>query len=387
MKDDISWTLLAKHLAGECSEEEQARIRRWREGDPTREALLEELRQVWQMTDDASSPESWDTQALWERVEEQTQEEEAEGEFTTPSDAQAPDTPAPDAEVAASPPRRTSARRSFAWRAMTIGAVVFVLATAVTFWLESPGEGLLAPDAGSEAKTFATKDGQRATLRLADDTRVQLNVDSRLTVPATFGKGRRTVELEGEAFFEVATDSARPFIVRTGEATTRVLGTAFDVNAYPDEGETRVVVTEGRVALRAGDSSAVRKEAARGEAARNDESDVVLTKRQMGRVLRGGEQVVREERAPDRHLAWMDGRLVFEEAPFETVVRRLERWYDLEISLETGTSPPPGHLNARFAEDQPLGEVLNVVATAFRIEYERHRTRVAFHFPERSRSP
>jgi ferric-dicitrate binding protein FerR (iron transport regulator) len=73
------------------------------------------------------------------------------------------------------------------------------------------------------------------------------------------------------------------------------------------------------------------------------------------------------------HLAWMDGELVLKKVPFRQVVQKLERWYDLEISLEFGEKGfPDGHLNARFSENQNLSEVLKVVTTAFKTTYERH---------------
>ncbi len=233
------------------------------------------------------------------------------------------------------------------------------------------------PDLGSrtasvqEADTFTTHESERAIIRLTDGTRVQLNVDSRLTVPPDFGHITRTIELKGEAFFEVATDSTRPFVVHSREVTTRVLGTAFDVNAYPEEEETQVVVSEGKVSLRThadadGD----------GEEDRSSEEGVVLTKQQMARITRGGTRIFRQKSDLVQHLAWMEGHLVLRKAPFEEVVRKVERWYDLEISLAEGMEIPPGHLNSRFAEDQPLDEVLSVVATAFGLEYQRRQKHV-----------
>lgn len=280
-------------------------------------------------------------------------------------------------------PARDRAGLSFFSRQATwAGAVALMIVAMVLFWLQ--GERRAAP--ASEAKTFATQKGQRASLRLPDGTRVRLNVDSRLIVPATFGEESRAVHLEGEAFFEVAEDATRPFDVRAGGAVTRVLGTAFDVNAYPEDVETKVVVTEGRVVLRADGLP----QADDPSATRGDATDVVLTKDQMGQVRRGGERVMRRELAVNHpHLAWLDGQLVFEKAPFSEVARKLERWYSITISLEDGTAPPSGRLNARFAEDQPLREVLSVVATAYGLDYERDKQRVIFTHAEnkKARSP
>ena len=330
------------------------------------------------MTGPPASPEKapWDTEALWEQVQKNTAREE-------PRQPQAKDAPAErDTDASARkadvrlPRRRASARPSsvrpfFVRRRVVTGVAALFIAALGALWLY--GSSASAP----EAKTFATQEGQRAVVRLTDGTRVHLNVDSRLTLLANFGAARRGVRLEGEAFFEVAKDSARPFVVHAGGATTRVLGTAFDVSAYPDDDGARVVVKEGRVVLRSDQPSPATQE-------------VVLTRRQMGQLLRSGERVVRKGLDVSRHLAWTKGQLVFENAPFKEVARKLERWYGLTVVLKDTAAPPRGHLNARFAEDQPLSDVLSVVATAFHLEYERapNRKNVTFAaVPEPSLTP
>jgi ferric-dicitrate binding protein FerR (iron transport regulator) len=116
----------------------------------------------------------------------------------------------------------------------------------------------------------------------------------------------------------------------------------------------------------------------------------VLTRGQQGRLLQSGEQVVNQGVGVAAQLAWMNGRLVFEDASFEEVARKLERWYGLTVTLEDRAgAPPPGHLNAQFAKDQPLSDVLSVVATAFGLEHERAEPkRVTFAAaPEPSKRP
>lgn len=380
MNDDISWDLLAKYFFDECSEEEAAKVQAWIEEDPRREILLEELDLVWRMTRDAPSPESWDVEALWNRVEKQTREQEAAADRSAKPSGD-PSRKAPDRSSQRKRTRRRSSHiqegRFSRWKAALGVTTALVVVAAAMLWLGWPLESNPWTDASLEARTFSTQEGQRAVIRLIDGTRVHLNVDSRLTLSATFGETRRGVQLEGEAFFEVTKDSTRPFVVRTDGAVTRVLGTSFDVSTYPEDDGTKVVVSEGRVEVHSD----------RPSAGRGSQEGVVLTKRQMGRLLRSGEQVVRKNLDVDRHLGWMEGRLVFEEAPFKEVVRKLERWYAITINLEEGTPIPQGHLNARFAEDQPLNEVLSVVATAFGLEYEHHKKRITFTLVKESGLP
>lgn len=374
MDKDVDWNLLAKYLFDECTEEEKTEVRTWIKEDPKRIAVLRRLRRTLRSREDPHSAHDWDTDALWNRIERKTQAEEDETNSSSVSPTQS--TAASDDN-----PRRVRKRRragrlrnrrfsSTGERAVWAGAVLLVTAVVALgmIWQPSSWESASHVAAEREAESFTTQKGERAMIRLTDGTHVQLNVDSRLTVPADFGEETREVELEGEAFFEVATDSTRPFRVHSKEVVTRVLGTAFDVNAYADEKETRVMVAEGRVALDSEPSSS----------APDDEEEVVLTKHQMARITQRGNRVIRRDSDPNQHLAWMDGRLVLKEASFEEVTRKLERWYDLDVLLSERTAPPLGHLNARFSEDQPLPEVLSVVATAFGLEYERHRKRVTF---------
>lgn len=383
MDRDIDWNLLAKYLFDECTEEEKVKVRTWIEEDPKRIAVLRQLRRTLQSKEDPHSSRDWDTDALWTRIERETQPEEEETNSSS-------DSPSQSKMAADDNSRRVRKRRragrlrngrfsSEGGRAVWAGAVLLVAAIVALglFWQPSSWQNASDIASDREAETFTTQKGERAMIRLTDGTHVQLNVDSRLTVPADFGEETREIELEGEAFFEVTTDSTRPFLVQSREAVTRVLGTAFDVSAYPDEEGTRVVVAEGRVALSSEHSSAPEDEK-NPSAGQDDEDDVVLAKDQMARIAPSGNRVVRRGSDPAQHLAWMEGQLVLERASFEEVTRKLERWYDLDVSLPEGTAPPPGHLNARFSEDQPLPEVLSVVATAFGLEYERRRKRVTF---------
>jgi len=347
-------------------------VRAWIERDPNRAALIRQLRQALVNEGEAASSKEWDTDGLWERVREQTQPEEGGG---SPSSFRSPSTSA-SREGRQPEDRRRERRRGRPGRQLTArhavwgSAIALMLAITVigALWQRGIQDSGVRTMSMQGADTFTTQKSERAIIRLTDGTRVQLNVDSRLTVPPGFGEKERRITLEGEAFFEVETDSTRPFIVQSGDLTTRVLGTAFDVTAYPEE-ETQVAVSEGKVSLQTGSGEGGQEEDS------TTEESVVLTKQQMARITQRGNQIIRRESDVRQHLAWMEGHLVLRKASFREVVQKLERWYDLKISLVEGEAPP-GHLNSRFAKDQPLDEVLSVVATAFGLEYQRRQKRV-----------
>ena len=347
---------LVRYLTGESPAAERAELKARLAVDEKLARLLDELRRIWDAAEETS--EEVDVEAVrahfYRRVE-----QEREGKIKRLPSAMAVATGNARAPRArgASGVRRTSAWRAF----LRVFAVVAAVGVAgATAWLLRPAE---APPEPASPEVFVTKPGQLASVRLADGTDVRLSVNSRLTVPPTLAQGRREVELEGEAFFEVASDSARPFRVQAEGIDALALGTTFNVRAYPGEAAVQVVVAEGRVALRASRTAAA--------------DTLVLESRQLARLAGGRLDVVRSGVEVERLTAWREGRLVFEGAPFAEVARELERWYDVEVERE-GNPSKPGLLTAAFT-DEPLGEILKVVALALRLDYRREGRRVLFY--------
>jgi transmembrane sensor len=162
------------------------------------------------------------------------------------------------------------------------------------------------------AQTFATINRQRAELRLSDGTRIRLAPASRLRVAGTYGVARRDVYLEGEGYFEVTHDPRRPFTVHAGTAIARDLGTEFAVRSYADDRAVQAVVRSGVVVLsgvgrlRAGD---------------------------LGRLAADGTMSLTHGVVVDSLLGWLDGRLVFHDAPLGAVLAELRRWHDVDVQL------------------------------------------------------
>lgn len=155
--------------------------------------------------------------------------------------------------------------------------------------------------------------GQRRTIMLEDGTKVILNAGSKLSYPEKFLKDKREIVLEGEAFFEVARDTSRPFIVASGEVFTTVLGTSFNIRAYQDEQNVQVAVASGKVKVNHGEENCYLLP---GKAVNYDAEDNTLA------VLDFKQEEV---------LSWKEGIIYFKDASFEEVVKTLERWYGVEI--------------------------------------------------------
>lgn len=193
----------------------------------------------------------------------------------------------------------------------TQGATALVLQNGQLAY-DDGNAGGSSPDAYN---TITTPPGRQFEVILPDGTKVWLNAASVLRYPVAFSRTGRKVRVEGEAYFEVAADAARPFVVDVaGETEIQVLGTSFNINAYPDEKAHRTTLLQGRV----------RVKAAGGEG-----------------ILVPGQEAVTDGRLtihPNANLAqavaWKNGVFDFENASLETVMRQLSRWYDVEVIYE-----------------------------------------------------
>jgi transmembrane sensor len=312
--------LLARYLAHECTPAEAAAVRQWIAADPDRVRAVERLRATF----DAAAPphERPDVDAMWAAIR---------------------------AHHPASLP--TVRRRPFP---VTLVAAAAVLVVAVlvdrAISRRSATHGVV--------REIATSTGQRATIDLADGSRVILGPRSRISTPEHFGEGPRDVKLEGEAYFEVRHDSTHPFRVHAAGGVAEDIGTRFVVRAYAGEPALRVVVAEGRVSV-----------------TRSGGAPVALGAGQLASFDVAGTASVRVVDTA-AYVAFSDGRLVFDGTPLDEVVSELGRWYDLDIRL-AAPAFADHHISASFtglAED----DVLGAVAAAAGLRYTRQGRTVTF---------
>jgi transmembrane sensor len=171
----------------------------------------------------------------------------------------------------------------------------------------------------------ATSRGKQYRITLSDGSAVWLNTTSSIRYPASFGPGERRVEIEGEAYFEVAKDPERPFIVvaRSGElnreAEIRVLGTHFNVNAYSDEGEISTALLEGSVKVK------------------SSGKEVLIQPGQKAGVSAPGSIQVSPADL-EQAVAWKNGLFQFDNVSIATVMKEISRWYDVEVEFKKDVS-------------------------------------------------
>jgi ferric-dicitrate binding protein FerR (iron transport regulator) len=203
-------------------------------------------------------------------------------------------------------------------------------------------------------REYATAAGERLNVTLVDGTQFALAPASRIRVPVTYGQVTRDVELEGEAFFRVVHDDARPFHVRARNADALDVGTAFDVRAYLGDTTVRLAVVEGRVAVRDTMRAVAGVGLGAGDLATVSGHGQIGTARNV-------------DLAP--YVGWTRGELVFRDTPLRDVVPVLERWYGVTIVVadpELASRP----IYATY-DMQSMTEVLTQVTATVGAHYTR----------------
>lgn len=342
MHDDADWSAIDRYFGGEACAAEADAIERWAQAAPENARLLDLVRRGW--TEAGVVRPAVDEARAWEALQARVESAGRTRRAARP--------------LRLVPPtmlrKRTMSPRA---RALAAGILVAVAAGGIAWWQGTAPEAAAGP-----GREYVTAKGQRSEVTLIDGTRVWLSVDSRLRVPAAYGMGARDVELEGEAFFVVAHDARRPFRVHTPTSVSEDLGTEFSVRHYADDTSVVVVVVAGKVALRPAGGRASGRE------------DVELIRGQMGRLDESGRIVVVDGVDLGALHAWRQGRIEFEEEPLGEAMRRLERWFDIEVTLgDSALARVP--ITASFA-GQSADEALTVLAGALDLSVTRHGRQV-----------
>ena len=162
--------------------------------------------------------------------------------------------------------------------------------------------------------------GTKLTLTLPDGSVAKLNSGSKLAFSTPFGQQTREVMLEGEAFFEIIKEPAKPFIVNAGEIKTTVLGTAFNVSAYEKDDQVKVALVTGKVKVKINDSI--------------QQVEKILNPLEMVTFSKKDRQVTVKKFDPDVITSWKDQIIHFQKESLPEVIDRLEKWYGVRIIVD-----------------------------------------------------
>lgn len=201
----------------------------------------------------------------------------------------------------------------------------------------------------TEMHTLLIPRGGEFHMELADGTQVWLNSESKLTYPARFTGGTREVAMEGEICFQVAKNEAQPFIVRTGGMAVTVLGTVFNIDAYPDNGRIATTLVEGKVEIQAG-----------------DEKQTLLPDQQA--ILEKGKGIEVKKVYAEDYISWIGGVFHFTEASLEEIMQKLSRWYNFEFFF-ANADVKDAHFTLNIRRYENVSDILSKIEKTGRAHF------------------
>ena len=187
--------------------------------------------------------------------------------------------------------------------------------------------------------TLVIPNGKEFQITLADGTKVWLNAGSELSYPIKFNGNKRIVNLKGEAYFEVAKNPSKPFVVESNKQTIEVLGTHFNINDY-EGGESQVTLIEGKVQVES-----------------DKKSNKILTPGQQSSV-KNGKMSIRNVDV-NEYIAWKNGEFTFNDEGLDKAMDKIKRWYDLDIEVKE--SAKNIHLWGSIQRTSSFADVLKLI--------------------------
>ncbi len=281
-EQDIPFDRIAKSLSGECSEYEKNELEKWKKDHQKNMEEFNKIKQNW----DNSTPKHYE-----------------------------PDVEKALRNISDKLPGQKKPARSVSYFATRIAAV-FILALGVTFVLRNTGT--------SKMELASTLPGSKPVdIKLADGSTISLNAGSSVKYPKKFDKKERKILFEGEAYFKIAKDKKRPFIIKTKNSVTKVLGTEFNLTTTSADSIIRITVTEGLVSFKKENESKDNKEVfvKAGEVGELDTEKGIITSRVNNDL---------------NYLAWKNGVLTFKDKPFGEALKSISEFYNTDIHIETG---------------------------------------------------
>lgn len=218
---------------------------------------------------------------------------------------------------------------------LSVAAVVLVIAT-FSFVIR----GVVFQDLTFKSEPLTlikeTPKGQKLSIVLPDGTEIKLNSGSRIQYPSNFTGSYREVVLEGEAFFDVVHHPEMPFKVRVGDVTVEVLGTSFNVEAYPENAEVRIALVTGKVKV-----NTLRDTVINQEFFLNPSEMIGIDKKNFSHRI--------QQFDPQQIVGWKDGYLFFKKVDFEETIVKLERWYGVKFDITSSAKiDPDWRFNGKF---------------------------------------
>jgi transmembrane sensor len=306
--------LFRKYLDNTCTREEMDELLAKFEEQKNKTVLLAQLKQLWMESNYAEPAPEVDWDKVYSRI----------------------------MNIAAEPGAQKMKRRN-RFRSLGVAAGIIVVAGMVAFAFYLSGK---KKDPGKE--TIVQQPQQKnepghQLINLPDGSIVLLNNNSKLDYPASFKGKSREVFLTGEAWFDIKHNPQQPFLVHTGSITTKVLGTSFNIKAYPVEDQVSVTVTNGRVEVR-----------------NKKQTLGILKKNQQLTIDKIAQTHQQQEVVAEEVLVWKKGDLIMDDIGFEQAIEKIGDIYHVQVQLQN-QKLKNCRFTATFLNRTSLEQVLNVL--------------------------
>ncbi|MEI7490653.1 MAG: FecR domain-containing protein [Bacteroidota bacterium] len=316
--------LIAKYFSGEANADEISALSSWVETDPEHKRVFMESKYSWMASEEIRVAEAANIDLEWEKFQKRAGMVKDHDEF---EDRFARDDR--DIELTISPSHHLTISR-FLMRAAAVLLILALPSFLLFRYLSKPVIKELAANTG------------RIEALLPDGSTVMLNTGATIKYPETFKGKKRAVNLEGEAYFDVAHNALKPFIISTDGIRVEVKGTSFYINTHSLNGDFELVLTTGKVELYFENQSGQARVLNPGERA----------------VIRGGQIIINANRDAN-YMAWKTRRIAFSNELLTSVAATLSKVYQADIRL-TDPALAQCRLTATF-DNQSLESVLNVI--------------------------
>jgi ferric-dicitrate binding protein FerR (iron transport regulator) len=303
-------------LESEPSATADPQLEDWQQASPENKKNFEKYQKIWDATADVSTLQKFDSEKAWNQVD----------------------------LVIERRKNRTRQIKNFALviSGMAASLLIFLSLTFYTNLFSNP----------ESAITMSTTYGSRSEVLLPDGSKVKLNAGSNLEYHFDKVSQTRKVDFSGEAFFEVA-KSKKPFVIETAEGLkVKVLGTKFNLSSYPDDRMAQTSLVEGKVEL-----------------SQNGSASLILNPGQIATLDKNTNEINYTKGEISHTISWMQNKLYMDNMSLQEVCIRLERWYDIQITLSNPDLGEKIHYTGVLKEQTVL-DVLDALCRLSMINYE-----------------
>ncbi len=233
-----------------------------------------------------------------------------------------------------------------------VAAVVLVVISVTLFWNSEKrkGTGEMLTVENTTMLEKSTAYGEFSNVTLSDGSNVKLNAGSKILFNENFSGNKRNVSLNGQAFFDVARNENKPFVINTGNLQVTVLGTSFDVKAFNEDDFACITVVRGKVRVN------------------SPEEEYILTPNEQAYFQKSTGKLIKKEVNAEDFVKWTNGTLYFNQTPVKEMVRQIERWYNVKIEV----ADPELLYKTVTGEyiNEKLTAILNTLEFSLHVKYE-----------------